>query len=52
MIANAINTQKRAESIGSLAWICGGGVVLGASLIISGIIINIATNNSNSLLGS
>ena len=52
MIANAITPQKRAESIGSLAWICGGGVVLGASLIISGIIINIATNNSNSLLGS
>ena len=52
MIANAKNNKKRAESIGSLAWICGGGVVLGASLIISGIIINIATNNSNSLLGS
>lgn len=28
MIANANNPQKRAESIGSLAWICGGGVVL------------------------
>ena len=26
MIANANNPQKRAESIGSLAWICGGGV--------------------------
>ncbi len=35
MIANANNPQKRAESIGSLAWICGGGVVLGASLIIA-----------------
>ena len=52
MIANANNPQKRADSIGSLAWICGGGVVLGASLIIAGIIINIATNNSGSLLGS
>lgn len=51
MIANANNPQKRAESIGSLAWICGGGVVLGASLIIAGIIINIATNNTGSLLG-
>ena len=39
-------------SIGSLAWICGGGVILGASLIIAGIIINIATNNSGNLLGS
>ena len=52
MIANANNPQKRAESIGSLAWICGGGVILGASLIIAGIIINIATNNSGNLLGS
>lgn len=51
MIANSNNPQKRAESIGSLAWICGGGVVLGASLIIAGIIINIATNNTGSLLG-
>ena len=51
MIANANNPQKRAESIGSLAWICGGGVVLGVSLIIAGIIINIATNNSGNLLG-
>lgn len=52
MIANANNPQKRAESIGSLAWICGGGVILGASLIIAGIIINVATNNSGNLLGS
>ena len=51
MIANSNNPQKRAESIGSLAWICGGGVILGASLIIAGIIINIATNNTGSLLG-
>ena len=29
----------------------GGGVILGASLIIAGIIINIATNNTGSLLG-
>lgn len=51
MIANSNNPQKRAESIGSLAWICGGGVVLGASLIIAGIIINVATNNTGGLLG-
>ena len=51
MIANANNPQKRAESIGSLAWICGGGVVLGASLIIAGIIVNVATNNTGGLLG-
>lgn len=52
MIANANNPQKRAESIGSLAWICGGGVILGASLLIAGIIINVATNNTGGLLGS
>ena len=51
MIANSNNPQKRAESIGSLAWICGGGVILGASLIIAGIIVNVATNNTGSLLG-
>ncbi len=52
MIANSNNPQKRSESIGSLAWICGGGVILGASLIIAGIIINVATNNSGALLTS
>ena len=52
MIANANNPQKRAESIGSLAWICGGGVILGASLIIAGIIINISTNSTGSLINS
>ena len=51
MIANSNNPQKRSESIGSLAWICGGGVILGASLIIAGIIIYVATNNTGSLLG-
>ena len=52
MIANANNPQKRAESISSLAWICGGGVILCESLIIAVIIINIATNNTGNLLGS
>lgn len=50
MIANSNNPQKRSESIGSLAWICGGGVILGTSLIIAGIIINIATNNTGALI--
>lgn len=52
MIANSNNPQKRSESIGSLAWICGGGVILGASLIIAGIIINVATNNTGALLSN
>ena len=51
MIVNANNPQKRAEIIGSLAWICGGADILGLSLIISGIIINIATNNTGNLIG-
>ena len=51
MIINASNPQKRTESIGSLAWICGGAILLGLSLIVSGIIINIATNNTGNLIG-
>lgn len=51
MIANSNNPQKRYESIGALAWICGGGVILGASLIIAGIIVNVSTNNTGNLIG-
>lgn len=51
MIANSNNPQKRSESIGALAWICGGGVILGASLIIAGIIVNVSTNNTGNLIG-
>ena len=51
LIINANNPQKRTESIGSLAWICGGAILLGLSLIVSGIIINIATNNTGNLIG-
>lgn len=51
MIANSNNPQKRSESIGSLAWICGGGVILGSSIIIAGIILNVSTNNTGSLIG-
>lgn len=50
MIANSNNPQKRSDSISSLAWICGGGVILGASLIIAGIIVNVATNSTGGLL--
>lgn len=44
--------NEELKVFGSLAWICGGGVILGASLIISGIIVDVATNSSGSLLGS
>lgn len=51
MIFNSNNPNKRSESIGSLAWITGGGVLLGLSLVIAGIILNIATDGSGQLLG-
>lgn len=50
MIFNSNNPNKRSESIGSLAWITGGGVLLGLSLVVAGIILNIATNGTSKLL--
>lgn len=50
MIVNSNNPNKRSESIGSLAWITAGGVILGLSLVIAGVILNIATNGTGSLL--
>lgn len=50
MIFNSNNPNKRSESIGSLAWITGGGVLLGLSLVVAGIILNIATNGTGKLL--
>lgn len=49
-IFNSNNPNKRSESIGSLAWITGGGVLLGLSLVVVGIILNIATNGTSKLL--
>lgn len=51
MIVNANNANKRSESIGSLAWVVAGTLLLGLSLIVSGIILSIATNGSGSLIG-
>lgn len=50
MIINSNNPGKRSETIGSLAWITGGGVLLGLSLVIAGIILNIATNGTGQLI--
>lgn len=50
MIFNSNNPSKRSESIGSLAWITGGGVLLGLSLVIAGIILNIATNGTGQMI--
>lgn len=50
MIVNSNNPGKRTESIGSLAWITAGGVLLGLSLVLAGVILNIATNGTGKLI--
>lgn len=51
MIANSGNPNKRTESIGALAWVAGGFMQLGLALIISGIVLSIATNGSGGMIG-
>ena len=51
MIVNSNNANKRSESIGSLAWVCAGTMLLGLSLIISGIVLSVATNGPGALVG-
>ncbi len=51
MIANSGNPNKRTESIGALAWVTGGFMLLGLALIISGIVLSIATNGSGGMIG-
>ena len=51
MIANSGNPNKRTESIGSLAWVAGGFMLLGLALIISGIVLSVATNGSGEMMG-
>ena len=50
MIVNSNNANKRSESVGSLAWVCAGTMLLGLSLIVSGIILSVATNGSGGLI--
>lgn len=50
MIVNSNNANKRSEAIGALAWVCGGTMLLGLSLIVSGIILSIATNGGGALI--
>lgn len=50
MIVNSNSANKRSESIGSLAWVCAGTLLLGLSLIISGIILSVATNGNGELI--
>lgn len=51
MIVNSNNANKRSESIGALAWVCAGTMLLGLSLIVSGIILSVATNGGGTLIG-
>ena len=50
MIVNANNANKRSESIGALAWVCAGAMLLGLSLIVAGIILSVATNGGGQLI--
>ncbi|MCI8308810.1 MAG: hypothetical protein HFJ45_01030 [Clostridia bacterium] len=50
MISNSNNPGKRSETIGSLAWITAGGVLLGLSIVVTGIILNVATNGTGQLI--
>lgn len=52
MIANSGNPSKRTESIGSLAWVAGGFLLLGLALIVSGIFLSIATNGTGEMIMS
>lgn len=52
MIVNSGNPNKRTESIGSLAWVVGGFMLLGLALIVSGIILSIATNGTGAMYGT
>lgn len=51
IIINANNPNKRSEGIGGLAWVVAGFMILSLALIISGIILSVATNGSGSMIG-
>lgn len=50
MIVHSNNPNKRTESISSLSWITAGAVLLGLSMVIAGVILNIATNGTGNLI--
>ena len=51
LIVNANNPNKRSEGIGGLAWVAAGFMLLSLALIVSGIILSIATNGSGAMVG-
>ena len=52
LIVNANNPNKRSEGIGGLAWVAAGFMLLSLALIVSGIVLSVATNGSGSMIGS
>ena len=52
LIVNANNPNKRSEGIGGLAWVAAGFMLLSLALIVSGIVLSVATNGSGSMVGS
>lgn len=50
LIVNANNPNKRSEGIGGLAWVAAGFMLLSLALIVSGIILSVATNGSGSMV--
>lgn len=52
LIVNAYNPNKRSEGIGGLAWVAAGFMLLSLALIVSGILLSIATDGSSSMIGS
>ena len=52
LIVNANNPNKRAEGIGGLAWVALGFMLLSLALIVSGILLSVATNGSGAMIGS
>ncbi|HJJ12500.1 MAG: hypothetical protein ACLSW4_02715 [Clostridia bacterium] len=51
LIVNANNPNKRSEGIGGLAWVAGGFMLLSLALIVSGIVLSVATNGSGAMVG-
>ena len=52
LIVNANNPNKRSAGIGGLAWVAAGFMLLSLALIVSGILLSIATDGSSSMIGS
>lgn len=51
IIVNANNPNKRTEGVGGLAWVAAGFMLLSLALIISGIVLSVATNGSGAMIG-